>query len=211
MSRGRQDRTHRTLTPQDPVSSHRRESLVGWTGYTDPALLEENKKHMNAAQPQAVPRSVKLHPHGEQQGEESQGGNISCPGHFMRHSHRSWTNNCCVSIQARVTVISVLTRSHNIHHQRMTQGKQHRLPTHFYACCHQAIHIMVCLTPAHRALTVPIQVTGRSGTHLCWGQRRSHSLPAHRACCHQREGVPPGSRWRETDSGSGHWPTPASH
>lgn len=113
----REDSTHRTLTPQDPVASHRRESLVGWTGYTDPALLEENKKHMNAVQPRAVSRSVKLYPHGEQQGEESQGGNISCPGHIMRHSHCSWTKNCRVSIQASVTVISVLTRSHNIHHQ----------------------------------------------------------------------------------------------
>lgn len=69
--KGREDRTHRTWTPQDPVASHRRGSLVGWTGYTDPALLEENKKYVNAAQPQAVSRSVKLHPHGEEQREES--------------------------------------------------------------------------------------------------------------------------------------------
>lgn len=57
VNRGREDMTHRTWTPQDPVASHRRGSLVGWTGYTDPALLEENKKHMNAAQPQAAFRS----------------------------------------------------------------------------------------------------------------------------------------------------------
>lgn len=40
-SGGTADRTHRTLTPRDPAAGHRRGSLVGWTGYTDPALLEE--------------------------------------------------------------------------------------------------------------------------------------------------------------------------
>lgn len=59
--------THRTLTPQDPAASHRRESLVGWTGYTDPALLEE-KNHMNAAQPLAMPSPPRPYPYREKNG-----------------------------------------------------------------------------------------------------------------------------------------------
>lgn len=76
VSRRREDGTHRTWTPQDPVASHRRGSLVGWTGYTDPALLEENKKHVNIASGYI---QVKLYLHQEEQGEESQGGSISFP------------------------------------------------------------------------------------------------------------------------------------
>lgn len=157
VNRGRKDRTHRTWTPQDPVSSHRRGSLVGWTGYTDPALLEENKKQMNAAQLHAVSRSVKLYPHEEEEEEEEehQGGTISCPGRIMRHCHCSWTNNCHVSIQASVTVISVLTRSHIT--RKATQTSHPLLCT-----LHQDTHSMVCLTPIHCALTVPTWLTGRS-------------------------------------------------
>ena len=149
LRRGREDRTHRTLTPQDPVASHRRESLVEWTGCTDPAPLEEKKNHVNAAQPQGPGRGGHSPCPGQPglslmvtNGEEK-GSRRKCLTPWSDHEpfQKSWTDNPHVSLQASTALIPVLTWSCSSHHQGITRQKQHGLP-----------HSLLCVLPSRHTL-----------------------------------------------------------